>query len=188
MTAGKLSVDQEVRVFSDRKYTRAPGGGWRGTVTRVGRTLCDVEFERWPGRAEAEKFFMATGLAQYNSGGYYFLTIEQVRERDRRLSAINVLNQYGFLVSPDASVTADQIEAMAAILRPADAEPPPARHPRVVWLNAINSERVARCFAGPEAAYDAATAEQPYNNTRVQPGRCDGGVGCTLAAAAETRS
>ena len=29
----------------------------------------------------------------------------------------------GFLVSPDASVTADQIEAMAAILRPADAEP-----------------------------------------------------------------
>lgn len=76
-----------------------------------------------------------------------------------------------------------EAERLAEILtRPWTAAPAP--HPRVTWLNAINSHgRVSRCYPDAEAAFDAAVTEQPFNNTRVQPGRCDGGDGCTLAPA-----
>lgn len=57
-------------------------------------------------------------------------------------------------------------------------------HPRVTWLNAINTYgRVSRCYPDAETAFDAAATERPFNNTRVQPGRCDGGHGCTLPPA-----
>lgn len=62
-------------------------------------------------------------------------------------------------------------------------------HPRVTWLNAINSYgRISRCYPDAETAFDAAADERPFNNTRVQPGRCHGGAGCTLTVPAEAES
>ena len=110
----ELTPGQEVRMFTTNRYPTPPGGGWHGTVTRVGRTLCDVE---WLG-GDVVTFEMTTGRAQYGIGGYYFLTLAELAERDRKMSAVAILNRYGFVVSPNAGVTADQMEAMAAILRP----------------------------------------------------------------------
>jgi hypothetical protein len=51
-------------------------------------------------------------------------------------------------------------------------EPAPARHPLVVWVNAVNGDTLPRCFPDVEAAYDAAATEYPYDNTRVTLGWC----------------
>ena len=110
----KLAVNEEVRVFvsEGHRWRKSPPGGYKGRVTRVGRKLCDIGFHDHT----SETFVMATGQMQY-AGPYYFLTLAQTAERDRRLSALDVLVTYGVIVSPGTSLTADQIEAMAESAR-----------------------------------------------------------------------
>jgi hypothetical protein len=117
--AAKLTLNEEVRVFGGRRWNQSPPGGWPGRVTRVGRKLCDIAFlaEREP-----QTFVMATGRLQYG-GLYHFLTLAQAAERDRRRSALDVLLSYGVIISPDSSLTADQIEAMAEIARTKEPAP-----------------------------------------------------------------
>jgi hypothetical protein len=110
-----LIEGEEVRVFGGRRVT--PPGGWPGRVTRVGRKLCDIAFSA---EREPQTFVMATGRLQYGAL-YHFLTLAQAAERDRRRSAMDVLLSYGMVISPDTSLTAEQIEAMAEIAR---AKPP----------------------------------------------------------------
>jgi hypothetical protein len=40
-------------------------------------------------------------------------------------------------------------------------------HPQVTYSNAINTQSIARCYATPAEAFQAAVTERPYNNTSI---------------------
>lgn len=66
------------------------------------------------------------------------------------------------------------VEAIEAGLRKALDRPaePSDRHPLVVWINAVNGAMKPECFPDVVSAYEAASTEYPFNNTRVTLGWC----------------
>lgn len=81
MKTEDIKPGDEVRVFDG---TRAqPPGGWPGTVTRIGRTLLDIQY---CGRVQA--FRRDTQVSNEKQYGYgtKFLTLDEVAEDEHTFS------------------------------------------------------------------------------------------------------
>ena len=106
----------EVRVF-DTNGSRAgqPEGGWMGHVVKVGRTLAHIDYGDT--RERIETFRLADGRRNDDGGRRYFLTLEQVAERDRRHEADEVLRVHGVELSHRHSFTIEQREALAEVVK-----------------------------------------------------------------------
>jgi hypothetical protein len=104
-----LSVGQEVRVF-DGNRRHAPEGGYVGTITRVGRTLLEID---WPGYGYDRLFSIKDQHAK--SGYARFKTLNQVAEQQRELRALETLRQHGLgpLGWGHPKATLDVLEAAA---------------------------------------------------------------------------
>jgi hypothetical protein len=112
----KLTVGQEVRVFDVNARRRGqPHGGWAGTITRVGRTLVYIDY---PGSREPKAFRIDGGAANDQYGHQSFLTLDEAARQARRTAALGVLHEHGLRLDYGHSLPLEEIEAIAAILRP----------------------------------------------------------------------
>lgn len=116
-----LQVGDEVRVYGyGRSRNRTASGeplGEPGTVTRVGRTLIDVQVN---GYGQTLTFRLDT--QQWNDPNYshrhHFQTLEQVALAERRATAVAVLHTYGIRVDGrDFKPSVEQLEELAAVVQ-----------------------------------------------------------------------
>ena len=114
MTAEKLTVGQEVRVFDvNGSRMGQPPGGWPGTITGIGRTLVHVDY----GRRGPQAFRIDGCRANDQYGHQSFLTLREVAQEARRTAAVWTLGAHGVRLDPGHDLTLEQIEAMSTILR-----------------------------------------------------------------------
>jgi hypothetical protein len=112
----KLTVGQEVRVFDVNARRRGqPHDGWAGTITRVGRTLVYIDY---PGSREPKAFRIDGGAANDQYGHQSFLTLDEAAKQARMAAAVDVLHQHGLRPDFGHALPLEQVEAIAAILRP----------------------------------------------------------------------
>jgi hypothetical protein len=111
----------EVRVF-DTNGSRVgqPEGGWLGIVVKVGRTLAHIDYG--DARERIETFRLSDGRRNDDNGRRYFLTLEQIAERERRATAIAVLKKRRIVLDHGHGLTTEQIEALAEVVKTWDSE------------------------------------------------------------------
>jgi predicted RecA/RadA family phage recombinase len=125
MTAEKLTVGQEVRIFHGRRFAEV---GTPGTLTKVGRKWATASYEAevhdWRGNTSREQREIEFGILNgYERGdsfgtGYIVMTLPQVAAKDRMKGAESVLREHRVELRTGHSLTLEQVEAIAAILRP----------------------------------------------------------------------
>lgn len=120
MTPEKLTVGQEVVMVRTNRWKGTPPQVLgSGRVISVGRRYAFAEID---GRDRGSREFdMATGYARGddNGNGWRIITAEQADSEQRRTVATAILAEFRVHVGLDCSLPADQLEAMAAILRDA---------------------------------------------------------------------
>jgi len=120
-TTTDIKPRDEVRVF-DTNGRRAgqPDGGWPGIVVKVGRTLAHIDYGDT--RERIETFRLSDGRRNDDYGHRYFLTLEQVAGRDRKAEAVAVLRARRIVLDHGHSLTLEQIEALAEVVKTCDQE------------------------------------------------------------------
>ena len=121
----------EVRVLRSRSHRRGPvppEGGYRGTVTSVGRKYASAVFEEiltHPDSAGERRrdreisFDMETGIVRADTDGWYVRTPEQLDRDERRKATLFLLGEHGIEIKLGYanSLTLEQIEALAEVAR-----------------------------------------------------------------------
>lgn len=122
-----INIGDEVRLFRSRRRRGpvVPEGGYRGTVTKVGRRWASAEFEQtWTDSQGKEQqirseisFDLETGIVRADTEGLYVRTPEQLDRDERRKMAVFVLGERGIEVKLGYgnSLTLEQLEALAEV-------------------------------------------------------------------------
>lgn len=121
----KLTVGQEVRVFERSLYRKDPEGGYVAQVTYTGRKYANAAYEvdnapRYSTPRREIEFDMATGYEKgdQHGNGRRVRTLAQLETDLRLKTAEAVLADHRVELRPGHSLSLEQVEAIAAILRP----------------------------------------------------------------------
>jgi len=117
MSAEKLTVGQEVVLVRMNRWNSQPPEAVRpGVVTRVGRRYAFADFDG----GRIREFDMVTGYERgdENGNGLRVMTAEQVDRERRERDTVRFLRENGVDLNDRRRLTLEQIEAIAAILRP----------------------------------------------------------------------
>lgn len=123
MTVEKLTVGQEVRVFTGR---RRDEDGQPGVIARVGRKWGVATYEArlhdWRGNTSVGQreieFDLETGFERGDQfgNGYQVRTPERAEMERREHEAVMFLRENGIDILQRARLTLEQLEAIAALL------------------------------------------------------------------------
>jgi hypothetical protein len=115
LSASDLCVNQPVRVF-DTNGSRMgqPEGGWPGRVVKIGRTLVTIDYPA--GNRGPYQFRLDTRQVNDNYGHQWFRTEEEAEAEQRLASAVDILRGAGITIEYRSSLTADQVEELAAVV------------------------------------------------------------------------
>ena len=112
-----LKAGDEVRlVRMNRWNSQPPEAVALGVVTRVGRRYAFADFDG----GRIREFDMVTGYERgdENGNGLRVMTAERAEQERRERDTIKFLRENGLDLNNRRSLTLEQIEAIAAILRP----------------------------------------------------------------------
>lgn len=128
MNAPDMKPGDEVRIFTGNKYHPAPGGGWVGTVAKVGRKYATATYEvtglrygTWGGEETTTRtieFDIATGLERDSRGsrGLTVKTPAQIARDERHGKAMVILWDAGLEMRTGHRLTLELAEALAATI------------------------------------------------------------------------
>jgi len=121
-----IKIGDEVRVLSNNSYHPHPEGGYKATVTKVGRKYATATFpatRKWLGREEQYErpveFDMTTGIERdgHSSFGYRVRTLAQLEQDERRAAAMATLTAHHIAIDYGHRLTLEQIESLAEVVK-----------------------------------------------------------------------